>query len=208
MVFEDRREAGKLLAKKLVPFQKEHPIVLALPRGGVPIGFEIAKSMYVPLDVLVVRKIGSPHNPEFGIGAIAEENTQILDKSSINTLGISKKELAGIIKKEKEELKRRVNLYRKNRSPPLMKDKTVIIVDDGLATGVTAKAAISSVKKGKPKQVIFAAPVCAYDTIQELKGLVDNVVCIAKPHDFGSVGRWYREFEQISDEEVINFLKK
>lgn len=208
MIFENRQKAGKRLAKKLSQFQDENLLVLALPRGGVPIGVEIARALNASLDVIVARKLGAPHNPEFGIGAIAEGNTQVLDKRSIRQIQISKKGLEELIKKEKEELKRRVNLYRKNRSPPLMKDKTVIIADDGLATGVTAKAAINSVKKRKPKQIIFAAPVCAYDTARELKGLADDVICITRPHDFESVGRWYKEFEQINDEEVVNFLKK
>ncbi len=207
MIFENRQKAGRRLAKKLSQFRNENLLILALPRGGVPIGAEVAKFMHAPLDVIVARKLGAPHNPEFGIGAISEEDTQVLDEHSIKALGISSEGLKELIRKEKEELSRRVNLYRHNKSPPI-KNKTIILVDDGLATGVTARAAIEAIKKQKPGQIIFAAPVCAFDTARQLKHLVDNVVCIKTPSDFESVGLWYKEFKQLTDEKVIELLKQ
>lgn len=206
-MFEDRVDAGQQLAAQLKDY-KDSPIVLALPRGGVPVGFAVAKVLGVALDVIVVRKIGAPHNREFGIGAVAEGNVQVLDESTIKLLAVAKTELAEVIKKEKEELKRRVALYRNNKPLPALKNKTVILVDDGLATGVTARAAIASVKKRKPKQVIFASPVCAYDTAQELLHVVNKVVCVTTSVDFTAVGAWYRSFEQTTDAQVVVLLKR
>lgn len=207
MIFENRQEAGKQLAIKLAKFQDESPIVLALPRGGIPIGFEIAKALHAPMDVLVVRKIGSPYNPELGIGAIAEDNVQVLDESTINLLKISKKELNRAINKQRKEVKRRVTLYRNNNPLPILKNKVIILVDDGLATGVTARCAIAFIKKRKPRQLIFASPVCAYGTVGKFKNLVDNVICITTPVNFAAVGSWYRQFEQVTDEEATKILQ-
>lgn len=208
MVFENREEAGKRLATELTQYSDKQPIIIGLPRGGIPLGFEIAEILHAPLEVLVARKIGHPYNPEFGIGAIAEGNVRVLDKPIVNLLEISKKELDNVTNIEKEELKRRVALYRNNKPLPALKNRTVILVDDGLATGVTARAAISSIKKRKPKQLIFASPVCAYDTARELEHLVDKVICVTTPVDFAAVGLWYRSFEQVSDEEVVELLKQ
>jgi putative phosphoribosyl transferase len=188
MVFEDREGAGKRLALALVHYRDNRPIILALPRGGIPIGFEIAESFHLPLEVLVAHKIGSPDNPEYGIGAIAEGNIRVLDERTIKFFGVSKNELDEIIKKEKEELRRRIGLYRKNKTLPSFKKRTVILVDDGLATGITARAAIAFIKRKKPKQLIFASPVCAYSTAYEMQHLVDDVVCLATPVDFSLLG--------------------
>lgn len=208
MVFENRKEAGEKLATELTEFRHDQPIVLALPRGGVPIGFEIAKILHAPLEVIVSRKIGAPYNPEFGIGAIAEGNVRVLDESVIELLGISPETLKQLTENEKEEIKRRIALYRNNKPLPSLKNRTVILVDDGLATGVTARAAIAAIKRKRPKQLIFASPVCAYDTAREFEHVVDQVVCLTAPVDFTSVGMWYRQFHQVSDEEVIHFLKR
>lgn len=208
MIFEDRKEAGKLLAARLKTLKLGKPIILALPRGGVPTGYEIAEVLNLPFYVFVARKIGSPENPEFGIGSIAEGNVLILERELINNLHISQKQLKEIINLEKEELKRRVFLYRNNQPIPSLKNKIVILVDDGLATGITARAAIQAIKKQNPKNVIFASPVCAYDTAEQFFKLVDNVVCITIPGDFSAVGLWYRHFEQVTDEEVIDLLHK
>ncbi len=208
MIFENRQEAGRRLATELAEYKDKQVVILALPRGGIPIGFEIAKILHAPLEVLVARKIGAPYNPEFGIGAIAEGNVRVLDEPTLKLLEISKKGLDEVTDKEKEELKRRVALYRNNKPLPILKDRVVILVDDGLATGVTARAAIRGIRKHKPRELIFASPVCAYDTAAEFKHLVDDVVCVTKPVDFSAVGSWYRSFEQVSDEEVVELLRR
>lgn len=208
MVFENRQEAGKRLAIELAQYGSVSSIILALPRGGIPIGLEIAKILHAPLEVFVARKIGAPYNPEFGIGAIAEGNVRMLDEPTVKFLRITKEELEAAVSREKEELKRRVALYRNNKPLPSLKDRVVILVDDGLATGVTARAAIAGIKKRKPKKIIFASPVCAYDTAQELGHLVDSVICVTTPVDLIAIGSWYRSFEQVSDEEVVELLKQ
>lgn len=208
MIFEDRQDAGRQLASKLKTYKNKQLIVLALPRGGVPVGFEIARTLAVPLDVLIVRKIGSPANPEFGIGAVAEGGVRVLDWTVIKQLGISENELDGIIKREEEELKRRVKIYRNDKPLPLFKNKTVIIVDDGLATGVTARAGIIAVKKQKPKQIIFVSPVCARDAARKIKHLVKKIICVLVPVSLSAIGSWYRNFEQITDEKVIELLRQ
>ncbi len=216
MIFANRQEAGKRLASELAQYgsassprgRNEDPIIVALPRGGVPIGFEIAEILHAPLEVIVARKIGASHNPEFGIGAIAEGNVRVLDEPIVNLLAISKEELEEAISIEKEELKRRVALYRNNKPLPSFKNRTIILVDDGLATGVTARAAIAGVMKQKPKRLMFASPVCAYDTAREFQHLVDNVICVTTPVDFVAVGLCYRSFAQVSDEEVVALLEQ
>lgn len=208
MIFESREEAGRKLAEALERFQGEEVMVLALPRGGVPVGFEVAARLHAPLNVLVVRKIGSLYNPEFGIGAIAEENVELIDRPAARALHISQKDLKEVIRKERNELERRVSVYRNNKPLSFLENKTIILVDDGLATGVTAHAAILSIKKRKPKRIIFASPVCAANTARELKHLVETMICLTTPVDFESVGLWYRHFEQVEDKEVVTLLKK
>ena len=206
MIFENRQEAGKQLAQKLRKLVRDRPIILALPRGGVPVGYEIARLLHAPLEVIVVRKIGAPDNSEFGIGAIAEGGIKILDEPVVEFIGLSKKELNKLIKKEEKELRRRVAIYRDNKQLSDLSGRTVIIVDDGLATGITARAAISSVKQKKPKQIIFAAPVCAYETIQDLGLLKDKVICLVAPRDMVAIGLWYQNFDQLSDKQVKEML--
>lgn len=207
-LFEDRSEAGKKLAESLKKYAKESPVILALPRGGVPIGFEVAKTLGAPLNVIVTRKLGFPGNKEFGIGAIGENDTEVLDQRTLALFGLPKEYLDEEIGEEKAELNRRIAIYRQNKPLPNLKDKTVILVDDGLATGVTAKAAIEAIKKQGPKKIIFASPVCAYETVQDLSNLVDKVVCVASPMEFLSVGSWYKYFPQLSDQEVVNLLSQ
>lgn len=207
-LYKDREHAGQELAKHLINYASDDTVILALPRGGVTIGYELAKKLHSPLDVIVSRKIGLPQNPEFGIGAIGEENTRVLDNRIIELIGLPEDVLESIIQKEQTELKRRINLYRKNKPLPNLKNKTVILVDDGLATGVTAKAAIQAIKKLNPKKIIFASPVCAYDTAQEFRSLVDEVICLATPLDLKAIGLWYQNFDQVSDEEVLEMLKE
>lgn len=208
MVFENRQEAGKRLAGELLKYRQQNPYVLSLPRGGVPIGFEVAEVLQAPLDVLVVRKIGLSGNREFGIGAIAEGGIKILDSTTITVLGVDEEEIKDTIQFEEEELKRRVSVYRGEELLPNLKGKTAILVDDGMATGITAKVAIEAVRKLHPQKIVLATPVCALDIAESLKKLVDEVVCLATPYEFSAVGLWYKDFSQVSDEEVVKLLKK
>ncbi len=207
MVFQNRQEAGKKLAGKLYQYRRENPYVLAMPRGGVPVGFKVAEVLYAPLSVIVVRKIGLSGNPEYGIGTIAEGGVKVLDTTTIKVLGIDEKELKDAIGLEEEELKRRVKTYRGGKPLPNLMGKTAILVDDGMATGITAKAAIESVKKLNPKKIVLATPICALDTALNLKNLVDEMICLVTPFDFMAVGAWYKNFKQISDKEVVDLLR-
>ncbi len=205
-MFEDRAEAGKKLAESLKEFKNKKVIVLAIPRGGVIIGAEVAKSLNAPMDVIIARKLGYPPQPELGIGAISENDAIFLDKESIKELNVSEEELGKIKNKEKEELKRRIQIYRKGRSLPELKDKTVILVDDGLATGVSAKAAILAIKKEKPNKIILAAPVCSLQTYDEIRKKVDMAFCFIKTKYLQAVGQYYRNFEQVTDDKVLDTL--
>lgn len=211
-MFEDRADAGKKLAQQLLEFRNQDVVVLALPRGGVPIGYEIAKRLNVPLDVLVVRKLGAPLNPEFGIGAIAPGGVKIIDQEALQQLGISEEEIDHIEKEERKELNRRLKEYRGSTLLPDIRGKTVILVDDGLATGVSARAAIEAVLDQHPQKLVVALPVCAQDSLEDLRSLVrpmkDEVICLDTPSDFSAVGHWYQNFDQVSDLEVIDLLKK
>lgn len=212
MLFKDRAEAGKKLAEKLVELDIQNTIVLALPRGGVPVGFEVAKKLKASLDVLVVRKLGSPTQPELGIGAIAPENIVIYDDEAIRNLGIPKEEIRYIEEVERKELQRRIKIYRGRELMPDLRGKTVILVDDGLATGVTARAAVKYILEHHPDKLIVAIPVCAVDSAQSIDSIIrpmkDLVICLSTPFDFSSVGLWYKNFSQVSDEEVVSLLKK
>ncbi len=206
-MFLNRSDAGRKLATKLKKYQIEQPILLALPRGGVPIGYEVAQALKAPLDVLVVRKIGTPWNPELGIGAVAP-GVEVLDEASLRGLGIKASELGEIIEQEKQELKRRQKLYQHGEVLLNITGKTVILIDDGLATGVTTRAAIQAIKKLKPAKLILAVPVGPNDTVEKLSELVDDLICLERPYDFYAVGAFYHSFPQVSDEEVISLLKK
>lgn len=206
-LFQDRHQAGKLLAGEFSGYKFSNPIILALPRGGVPVAYEIALLINVRLDVFIVRKIGSPENPEFGIGAIAEDGTIYLDHKIIEKLAIGKKEIAQIIKKEQAEINRRKTAYRGESSLPVLQGKDIIIVDDGLATGVTARVAIKAIKKCNPKQIIYASPVCSYNTALELGEKPVYIVCLHSARDMRAIGEYYMKFDQINDEEVVRLLK-
>ena len=206
--FKDRRDGGQQLGKKLLAYKKINPIILGLPRGGMVVAYEVAKRLNGHLEVLVVRKLGSPNNPEFAIGAIAENDTVFLDKDTIRALGISNKTLRELIEAENEELNRRVKIYRKGKEIIPLKNKVVIIVDDGLATGATAKASVNYVSKQKPKEIIFASPVCAYDSLQKLKSYVSKVVSILTPPQLTSISTYYESFQQTTDDDVIKLLTK
>ncbi|MBI2707881.1 MAG: phosphoribosyltransferase [Proteobacteria bacterium] len=204
-MFQDRQEAGQKLAQKLKPYQAENPLILALPRGGVPVGFEVAKTLKAPLDVLVVRKVGAPWNSELGVGAVAP-GVQMLDEVSLHILDIKPASMKHIVDQEIQEMNRRLHLYRQDQAFPALTGRTVILIDDGLATGITTRAAIESVKKLNPAKVILAVPVGPAQTVRTLKKLVDKVVCLETPSPFYAVGSFYQNFMQVSDEEVISFL--
>jgi putative phosphoribosyl transferase len=209
-VFKDREEAGKSLADKLVKepggIALANSIVIALPRGGVPVAAEIASRLKAPMDVLITRKIGAPDNPEYGIGAISENGTYWINEGAASSLGISDLEIRSIMKRETSEIQRRVHEYRGDRPMIDVRDRTVILVDDGLATGVTARVSIQALREMGAERVILAIPVGAPDTVEFLAQEADQVICLELPELFYSVGSWYENFQQTSDEEVIELL--
>ena len=192
MLFKDRVEAGQLLATRLAPLADRHDVVvLALPRGGVPVGFEVAKALKAPLDVFVVRKLGVPGQEELAMGAIASGNTRVLNTDVIHELGMSEKQQ-----------------YRGNRGPLNVHGRICILVDDGLATGSTMRAAAAALRKQQPARIIIAAPVAAPATCSELETEADEVICAVTPEPFLAIGQWYQEFRQTSDEEVRSLLEQ
>lgn len=206
-IFNDRREAGKQLATRLEQYKSENPIILALPRGGVPVGYEVAHALEAPFDVYVVRKLGAPHQPELGIGAIAPGGVIVLDNETIRMLGITQQEIDRIVAEEKAEMERRLLLFRGDKPMPDLQNRTIILVDDGLATGVTAYAAIQALRQAKPRKIVLAVPVCATQTAASLGTEVADLICLKPRPDFGAVGIWYKNFDQTTDEEVINLLE-
>lgn len=205
-LFKNRQVAGERLAEKLIDLKNNESVILALPRGGVPIAAAIAEKLKLPFTVFVVRKIGAPDQPEFGVGALAEGGLIIFDQQSLALANLTAKDLEPIVQLENEELKRRVALYRANRPLPDIKNKTVILVDDGLATGITAMAAIRSLKLKQPQKIILAIPVCPVATLKKLQKEAGELLCLNSPQYFNAVGEWYEEFNQVSDEEVIEML--
>lgn len=207
-MFKDRIDAGKQLAVKLLKYRHFSPLVIALPRGGVVTGFSVAKALHSPLEIINVRKIGAPHNPELGIGAVAEGGAFYLDKEMKEIFQITERDLQRVKEEESDEVERRKQLFRMGKTLPLMTNKTVILVDDGLATGVTARAALLSLKKLHPKRIILAVPVCSEDTALALRPFVDTIVCLDLEEHLDSIGRYYQDFRQVTDDEVIALLDK
>jgi predicted phosphoribosyltransferase len=201
--FADRGDAGRRLAERLRPLAEEDPVIVALPRGGVPVAREVADALDAPLDILAVRKLGAPHNPEYGIGAVAEDGTRVIDPEAVAVLGINGSTIDEITARESAELRRRVDLYRDDRPPLDLTGRTVIVVDDGVATGVTDTAALRAVKRRNPRRVLLAVPVCAPESAERLRLEADQVVCLLEPEPLFGVGQWYRDFSQVSDEEVL-----
>lgn len=204
--FRDRQDAGEKLAAALRPYAEERPIVLALPRGGVPVGREIARALSAPLDVWVVRKIGVPWHPELGVGAVAEGGEVYLSRHIFDRVGLTDDELADLSEAKRGEVAARVRKFRGDRRPPDLRHRTVILVDDGIATGGTVHAAIRSIRARGPKQIILAVPVAAPDTLAELDPEVERVVCLVNPADLYAIGLWYEDFTQVSDDEVVRLL--
>lgn len=208
MAFHDRKEAGQQLASLLLRYQSERPLVLALPRGGVPVACEVAQALGAQLDMLIVRKIGAPQLPEYAIGAIVEGGTVHVDPGAFAETGTDEEEFAFLAEKEATELARRVRLYRGDRPFPAVRGRTVIVVDDGIATGCTALAAVRAVHELRPRRVVLATPVVAAQTVPVLRGEVDELVYVEAPETFVAVGLWYERFEQTTDGEVLWLLNR
>jgi predicted phosphoribosyltransferase len=207
MQFRDRTHAGQALAGRLEHYRGEpRLIVLALPRGGVPVAFEVARALNAPLDVFIVRKLGVPGHEEYAMGAIASGGVRVLNPQAAG-LGIPQHALESVAAREQSELERRERLYRGDRPPPVLEDHVVILVDDGLATGSTMRAAVTAVQQLKPRRVVVAVPVAAPETCDEFRREVDEVVCALTPAYFRAVGIWYEDFEQTTDEEVHALLE-
>lgn len=206
-MFQDRKEAGVKLAQALQEYRNSEAIVLGLPRGGVVVAYEIAKDLHLPLDILCPRKIGAPQNQEFAIGAITETGQGSFNEEVIKALGISSTYIQKEIEKQKHEADRRLKIFRGDRPALKVEGKEVILIDDGLATGLTMKAAIASLKEMNPSKIIVAIPVAPTDTAHEIKNAVDHFVCLLTSNNFYAVGQFYQIFDQTTDQEVIDLLK-
>ena len=208
MIFSDRVEAGRKLASELTDFlDNRSVIVLAIPRGGVVVGYEVSRKLKVPLDIIIPRKIGAPSNPELAIGAVTEDGTTILDEKLVGYLNVPRRYIEEESERQRKEIERRLKAYRGDVPYPKLTNRIVIIVDDGVATGSTIRAALASLRKRKVKQVVIAVPVGPADTIKELEEKADRVVCLFAPEDFYAIGQFYQHFDQTTDEEVIKLLK-
>jgi predicted phosphoribosyltransferase len=206
-VFDDRRHAGRELAERLAYLQgHEDLLVLALPRGGVPVAFEVARALHAELDVFIVRKLGLPGHEEYAIGAIAGGGVRVMN-ADIGA-SITQRELDAVVQREQAELERRERLYRGSRPAATIEGRTVIVVDDGLATGATMRAAVAAIRRQDPQRLIVAVPVGAQDTCRQLEREADEVVCAAMPSPFRAVGLWYRDFPQSTDDEVRDLLEE
>jgi predicted phosphoribosyltransferase len=207
MRFRDRVDAGRALAESLQEYRgRDDVVVLALPRGGVPVGFELAHRLEVPLDVFLVRKLGVPGHEELAMGAIASGGVRVVNDTVVTELGLTDDDIARAAATEGRELERREHLYREGRTPVDVRDRTVILVDDGLATGASMRAAARAVRELRPDRVVVAVPVAAGATCEELRTEVDDVVCVVTPEPFLSIGSWYEDFSQTGDDEVRRLL--
>ncbi|MDV2994463.1 MAG: hypothetical protein N4J56_004117 [Chroococcidiopsis sp. SAG 2025] len=205
--FQNRTQAGELLATKLTAYAKRPDVlVLGLPRGGVPVAFEVAKALNVPLDIILVRKLGVPMQPELAMGAIATGGVLVLNNDVVNWLGIPQAEINAAVQQEMPELERRDRLYRGNRPMPHVENRTVILVDDGIATGSTLRAAIAALRQQQPHQIIVAVPIAATSVCQQLRTEADDVVCAIEVEQLSAISFWYEEFAQTTDEEVRALL--
>ncbi len=208
MRFHDRKKAGQLLALQLARYKGcSDVLVLALPRGGVPVAQEIASVLHCPLDVLVVRKLGVPGHEEMAMGAIATGGIRLINPDIVSALGITPEAVEDVERKEEAELFRRERSYRGNRGPLDTSNKTIILVDDGIATGATMQAAIASLRQRRVRKIIVASPVAPHSVVLSLRRVADDVVTMLNPEDFGGVGHWYEDFSQTSDEEVQQLLE-
>ncbi len=207
--FQDRTEAGQLLSEKLAHYASQSKvIVLGLPRGGVPVAFEVAKALHAPLDVFVVRKLGTPGRCELAMGAIATGGVRVLNEEVVKALRIPMETIEAVTEEEKRELKRRELAYRGSETEPKVRGETVILIDDGIATGSTVRAAVRALVAQNPARLVLAVPIVAASTYGELRGEVDEIVALMMPNRFYGVGEWYEDFSQTSDAEVTDLLER
>jgi predicted phosphoribosyltransferase len=212
-MFADRIDAGQRLGASLRSLigqecAGDETVVLALPRGGVPVAYQVAKALGSPLDVFVVRKLGAPLQPELAMGAIASGGVRVINEEVVRALHVTPEQIAGTAERETRELERREHAYRGDRRPFDVKGRCVLLVDDGVATGYTMRAAVAALRQREPKKIIIAVPVAAKETCEDLKQQADAILCLITPYDFAAVGQWYRRFDQTSDEEVRLLLER
>lgn len=210
MRFSDRKDAGRQLAAALMRYRRQHPVVLALPRGGVPVAAEVAAALDAPLDLVLVRKIGLPWQPELAIGAVVDGADTVIVRNGelIRRAGISEAEFASLCDDQLVEIARRKARYLRGRNRASLAGKPVIVVDDGIATGATMKAALRAIRRRDPSELVLAVPVAPADAVRELEPEVDALVCLEMPEPFGAIGYFYDDFSQVSDEEVISTLAR
>ncbi len=210
MIFEDRREAGRRLGVELIRkgYRNENTVVLGIPRGGLVVADEVAKALSANLDVIIARKLRAPYQPELGIGAVVDGDHVILNENLVNAVGANQEYLNREIAFQKEEINRRLRFYRGNREAPVVVGKTVIVVDDGIATGYTFRASLESLLQRHSDRLVAAAPVAARDSVEMLTAFADEIVCLDTPVSFYAVGAWYQNFDQISDQEAAAILRR
>jgi putative phosphoribosyl transferase len=208
-MFKNRKDAGRKLAARLLKYRDEHPVVLALPRGGVPVAYEVARALDAPLDIVVVRKLGAPGQPELGVGAVADGDhpQSVLNEEVVRALDVSDDYLNREVALELQEIRRRQELYRSGRAPEPIEGRTAIVIDDGIATGGSVRAALRGVRRSDPKRLVLAVPVAPPDTVESLQPEVDELVCLSMPFFFHAVGQFYEDFSQTTDEEVVELLE-
>jgi putative phosphoribosyl transferase len=207
MMFRDRADAGRRLAQRLLAFRGEGVVVAGLPRGGVPVAAEVARALEAPLDVLLVRKLGLPSHPELAMGAISEDGVRVLNEPVVRTMAVTEQQLADVEAIESVELQRRAQQFREGRPRTPLSGRTVILVDDGIATGSSALAACLAARRSGAARVVIAAPVASDHAVRELERVADAVVCVMTPASFHAVGQYYLDFEQTSDQEVVDLLR-
>jgi putative phosphoribosyl transferase len=205
-MFQDRLHAGRELAAVLAPLAQEKPVILALPRGGVPVAVEVARALHAPMELMTIRKLGAPQNPEFAVGAVAEDGTAVLDADTAERLGLTRAQLDEVVEREVRELGRRVERYRDGWEPMDIRGRTVIVVDDGLATGLSDLAAVRALRRRGAARIVVAAPVGSQQAVRMLGEEADEVICASIPEDFLGVGAWYEDFSPVSDEQVLALM--